>query len=477
MKILMLGATGQIGRALTEALSRTEHEVTVMVRNVGDVAFPNTVRVIQHATFSADAFRAAMQGVDLVIYGIGLPEQFTFDPKVFERINCSLLATFLGELRKSSIRDLIYVSTYEVFEDIDGRIEETHAIADESHMTPYFQSMVRAYRSVVEFAHTAGIRLTTIHPAAVFGGLNTGEGITQFLENLCSRKWYKVPFITKTRFPVVHVDSLSDAIIKSIGKPGAYIVSDQMTSLAEIAQTTRDCVQSYIPGTMPLSITKLSVGVLEAAAKMIRVKPFASTVQLDYLTKGWEPIPNKAIRQLCWNPLPLSEGINRYLSTRHSGQAGGVPIHIIARMQFLTAAGLLIYWPLFFIVGLAPDVPPFGYYVFQHSFVVPDVILGLGCIRAASWLLSKDRNKRNLGRSLSLACSSALLFLGMLDVSFNVINGFYSLLPLDTIVESVVNVWCIGFGAMSAVACAAPVEGRESMDISLFRSHSQPAYR
>jgi len=464
MKILILGATGQIGRALVEALSRTEHQVTVMVRNERGAPFPANVRVLRHAKFSPDAFRTALQGMDHVIYGIGLPEQFTFDPTIFETVNCSLLLIFLEELRKSPIRDLTYISTYEVFENIDGQIRETHPIADERHMTPYFQSMVRAYRSVMDFAGRNGVTLTSIHPAAVFGGLNTGDGITEFVENISSRNWHKLPFITKTRFPVVHVDSLSDAIIKTLGKPGAYIVSDQMTDLEEIARTTRNYIASYVPVTMPVSITKLGVVMLEAAAKLIRVKPFASTVQLDYLTKGWEPMPNKAIRELRWKPLSLSEGIKCYLSKRPGEPQGagptGVPIHIIARMQYLTAAGLLIYWPLFFTVGLAPEVPPFGYFVFQHSFVVADIILGFAYLRAASWLVSKDSAKRNRGRSVSLVCSGALLFLGMLDINFNVINRFYSLLPLDTIVELVVNAWCVGFGVTSAVSCAAPAEYR-----------------
>jgi nucleoside-diphosphate-sugar epimerase len=467
MKILVLGATGQVGHALAEALSRTEHDVSVMVRNARDLPFPDNVRVIQYPEFSADAFRAAMQGADHVIYGIGLPEQFTFDQAIFEKVNLALLGTFLEELRKSAVRSLTYISTYEVFENIKDRIDETHPIADESHMTPYFQSMVRAYRSAVDFAQKNAVSLTTIHPAAVFGGLNTGSGITDFIENLVSGNWHKVPFITKTRFPIVHVDSLSDAIIKSIGKPGAYIASDQMTSLDEIARTMRGRVASYVPMTMPVSITKLGVSILESAAKLIGVKPFASTVQLDYLTKGWEPRPDKAIRELSWKPMTLGEGIDRYLSARRgagdaayepttrAGQATGSRLRTIARLQLLTAAGLLVYWLLFFTVGLAPADPPFGYFVFQHSFTVPDIVLALAFIRAGTWLLSEDRVQRNRGRALSLVCSGALLFLGMLDISFNVLNSVYSLLSLDTIVEMAVNAWCIGFGAWSALQCAA----------------------
>ena len=32
MKILLLGATGQVGQALTKGLSQTEHQVCVLVR-------------------------------------------------------------------------------------------------------------------------------------------------------------------------------------------------------------------------------------------------------------------------------------------------------------------------------------------------------------------------------------------------------------------------------------------------------------
>ena len=455
MRILMLGATGQIGHALVEALSRTEHDISVMVRSTPDPKFPDSVRVTHYPQFSADAFRAAMQGADHVIYGIGLPEQFTFDPDIFERVNGALLRTFLEELGKSDIRSLTYISTYEVFETIDNLIDETHPVADESHMTPYFQSMVRAYRSVVDFADKTGIALTTIHPAAVYGGLNTGGGITDFMGNLVSGNWYKVPFISWTRFPVVHVDSLTDAIAKSIGKPGAYIVSDQMTSLNEIARAMHGRIGSYVPFVMPVSVTKLGASALEGAAKRIGVKPFASTVQLDYLTKGWEPCPAKAIRELGWKPLPLIDGIDRYLLAKGApGHLRSVTLKIIALLQFATAVGLLGYWALFYTVGLAPEDIPHGYFTFQRSFTGPDILLALAFFRAGTWLLSEDSGRRRHGRALTLVCAGAMLFLGMLDVSFNLLGSVYSVWSLDLAVEMAINAWCIGFGVLSALLCA-----------------------
>lgn len=457
MRILLLGATGQIGRALTAALSQTEHQVSMVVRNASGQDFPKTITVMEHSEFTPDVFASALRDMDHVIYGVGLPEQFLFDNDVFEQVNCGMLRTFLSELRRSSVKQLTYISTYEVFETINGLIDETHPIADESTMTPYFQSMVRAYRIVVDFAQTSPIRVTTIHPAAVYGGINTGGGITDYIENLATRNWPRVPFINQSSFPVVHVESLADAIVRSLDRPGAYIVSDKMTSLQDLAQTMRRQTHSYIPMTLPMSITRVGVCILEAIARIIKMKPFASAVQINFLTKGWKPDPSKAIRELGWMPLPLEEGIGRFLAARRPvhgddtrAMTGAGRVEFIAKLQLSTAAGLFLYWVLYFTAGVAPPNPPPGYFVFQNSFTYADLVLAVLLARAATYLLSVDPIRRVIGRGLSLVCAGALLFLGGLDISFNIQNGIYSALSFDMALEALINVWCLGFGFLLA---------------------------
>jgi uncharacterized protein YbjT (DUF2867 family) len=95
MKILLLGATGQIGHALTRALSQTEHQVSMLVRNASGQHFPEAVTVIERSEFTPEVFRSVLRDVDHVIYSIGLPEQFLFDNSVFERVNCEMLQAFL----------------------------------------------------------------------------------------------------------------------------------------------------------------------------------------------------------------------------------------------------------------------------------------------------------------------------------------------------------------------------------------------
>ena len=316
MKILLIGATGQIGYALTSALAKTTHQTSVMVRNKRQLIFPENINVFEAQTFTPDVFQKALHNVDCVIYGVGLPEQFSFDDQLFQRVNYGLFRTFLNSLGESTVRRLVYISTYEVFQAINGVICESHPIADPSTMTPYFKAMTQAYQWGVEFAAKVDLALTTIHPAAVYGGLNTGDGFTNYIENLLNRRFWEVPAIIDGRFPFVHADSLAAAIIQALDKTGAYIVSDQMTSLKEIALTLKEFSPSYVPPTIPFKLAWMNTVVLEFVARLIKKKPVMAKVQLEFIAKGIEPKSDRAQAELDWQPLSLRQGIQMYLQNR-----------------------------------------------------------------------------------------------------------------------------------------------------------------
>ena len=212
-----------------------------------------------------------------------------------------------------------------------------------------------------------------------------------------------------------------------------------MTSLKDIAQSMRKQVWSYVPLVLPLWIVMFGVELMEAMARIVRIKPFASKVQLAFLTKGWKPDAGKAIRELGWKPLPLEDGISQFLAARrpsHTGDeahamTGSARVELIAKLELFTAAGLFLYWILYFTAGVAPPHPPPGYFVFQNSFTFADLILAVLLARAATFLLGGDPIRRVIGRGLSLVCAGALLFLGGLDISFNIQNEIY----LDLVVR------------------------------------------
>ena len=119
----------------------------------------------------------------------------------------------------------------------------------------------------------------------------------------------------------------------------------------------------------------------------------------------------------------------------------------IAVLELLTGIGIILFWMGFFTIGLAPENPPHCYFAYEHSFPLPDIILSIAMLASGILLL---KNKES-GRTLSLVCSGGLMFLGILDFSFNIQNGIYMTSTLDLVLNAFINVWCVGLGFVIAV--------------------------
>jgi len=117
---------------------------------------------------------------------------------------------------------------------------------------------------------------------------------------------------------------------------------------------------------------------------------------------------------------------------------------IIPILQIVTAAGLILFWIAFFTVGLAPESPPQCYFVYEYAFPLPDVCLAFLLLTSA--ILCLRRNP--LGKPLSLVAAGALIFLGLLDFSFNLQNSIYLASVLDLVLNAFINAWCVSFGAI-----------------------------
>ncbi|HOB86638.1 MAG TPA: hypothetical protein PKO38_02980 [Bacillota bacterium] len=121
---------------------------------------------------------------------------------------------------------------------------------------------------------------------------------------------------------------------------------------------------------------------------------------------------------------------------------GALPV-----LAILTGVGLILFWIGFFTVGLAPENPPPGYFEYEHSFPLPDIILALALIVAGVLMLRGNE----VGGKIATVCSGSLIFLGLLDFSFNYQNGIYALSTAELLLNGFINLWCVLFGLVMAI--------------------------
>ena len=110
------------------------------------------------------------------------------------------------------------------------------------------------------------------------------------------------------------------------------------------------------------------------------------------------------------------------------------------KLQLLTAIGLILFWAAFFTIGFENPNYPDYYTKFEHSFPLPDSFLCIVLLMAYF-----NRNKIHW-KNYTLVAAGAMLFLGLCDFSFNIMNGMYSVGLADGIMNAFINVWCVGFG-------------------------------
>ena len=122
-------------------------------------------------------------------------------------------------------------------------------------------------------------------------------------------------------------------------------------------------------------------------------------------------------------------------------------MRLLAVLEIITALGLILFWILFFTAGLAPPDPPECFFAYEHAFPLADLILAGTLLTAGILTL-----KRYPGaRTITHICAGALIFLGLLDFSFNMQNGIYSLSTESMISNGFINLWCVGFGLAAAL--------------------------
>ena len=117
---------------------------------------------------------------------------------------------------------------------------------------------------------------------------------------------------------------------------------------------------------------------------------------------------------------------------------------LLAVLLLVTAAGIVAYWVLF-AVGVVEASGEDWYLRFERAFPVPDAAVAIAAVAGGVGLLLGQP----WGTAFALVAAGGLVFLGLIDTSFNLQNGLYRRLPgsSEMWMELAVNVWTLGLGA------------------------------
>jgi hypothetical protein len=121
----------------------------------------------------------------------------------------------------------------------------------------------------------------------------------------------------------------------------------------------------------------------------------------------------------------------------------GDRVHAI--VMILVAVLAVAGWAIYFATDLfvKPDDPIWN--VFENAFVFADLSLAAGLACSVHWMRARDARCVPAG----IAAGGGLIFLLLIDTTFNLQNGYY--VPVSPIVclEVLINLICLSFGPIT----------------------------
>ena len=114
----------------------------------------------------------------------------------------------------------------------------------------------------------------------------------------------------------------------------------------------------------------------------------------------------------------------------------------VIALLWVSAVGAILYWAVFFTSGEVRSTEEACYLAFERAFPAADGWLATLCALAAEGL----RRRREWTVLWGVAAGSAMVYLGCMDVLYNLENGMYARMNAAVAGEVLINVWCLSLG-------------------------------
>ena len=157
LKIVILGATGFVGRAMVKRLQQDGNDVTVLSRNLNAHLLrllPPTVKHVNADVYDREKLQHAIQGADAVINLVGILNEKGDNGRGFQRAHVELTKTLIQACKNTGVNRLLQMSSLNA-----GRGESY-----------YLKSRGEAEQAVKQ----SGLDWTIFEPSVIFG---IGDGL------------------------------------------------------------------------------------------------------------------------------------------------------------------------------------------------------------------------------------------------------------------------------------------------------------
>ena len=314
MRILVTGATGFTGGALTRRLVQDGHEVTAFVRSMQRAESLSKLGVrckVVDITDRAEVLQA-FEAFDRVYHIAALYRTEESDVSVFTQVNVEATRHLLEASKQFGVGRFIHCSTV----GVQGRIDdppasETYRYHPEDH---YQETKLQGEKVALEY-FAAGLPGVVVRPAGIYG-----PGDTRFLKLFKSidKGVFVLVGTGRTLYHFTYIDDLVDGFLLAGESPEALgevftIGGATYTTIREVVDTVADVLGKPRPKLrIPAWPVHVAAALCVAVCKPFGINPPLYPRRLEFFTLSRAFTIAKAQQRLGYDPkVSLREGFAR----------------------------------------------------------------------------------------------------------------------------------------------------------------------
>ncbi|MGV0593593.1 NAD-dependent epimerase/dehydratase family protein [Mycolicibacterium porcinum] len=316
-KVLVMGASGNVGACVTRQLVERGDDVRVLVRRTSSTKGIDGVDVERcyGDIFDTDAVSAAMADRDVVFYCVVDTRAHLADPAPLFSTNVEGLRNVLDVAVNADLQRFVFLSTIGTIAigDDGARVDEDTPFNWAGKGGPYIESRRRAEDLVLTYASERGLPAVAMCVSNPYGppDWQPKQGAL-----VAMAAFGKLPvYVRGVGAEVVGIDDAADALILAAeyGRIGErYIVSERYMSQREMFTIAAEAVGARPPRFAIPMAPLYAVGWVLGMSNRLFGTDFPmnlTAARLMWLTSPADH--SKATRELGWKPAPTAESIRR----------------------------------------------------------------------------------------------------------------------------------------------------------------------
>ena len=325
MRILVTGATGNLGPFVVQALRHDGHEVRALVRESSDRSWLNANRVetVEGDILKPGTLGAAVDGMAAVIHLAGLHDSWAPRAQDFFEANVDGACNVRDAARAAGAHRLVFVSSGSTIGEEEGEVGSETTERREYALSDYERSKVEAEAALLEDG--SPLDVVVVNPGTVYGpgdASGTGQALIGALSG-------RLGVSVDEPVAWVYVKDVARGIALALvrGRPGErYILASHNLSRLAFLQRAVDLadLEYQIKPASPLAWQAFGL-IYSLPAWIKRQRPVISRAAVQIALHGSQLNGSKAERELGLTYTALDEGLNTTLDWLHEAELVDLP--------------------------------------------------------------------------------------------------------------------------------------------------------